>query len=96
MDTTTDRVAVVKRAAEDLAVRLLENGLVTDDPQLVPTCAKLKPFQDKLGGVDRGLIQKGLALVSVDPGIDDEAAAKTCLVHLVEKLDGMKWMFGIF
>lgn len=82
----------VKQRAEDLAMQLLENGLVTDDTQLVPTCEKLKPFQDKLGAVDRGLIQKGLALVSVDPSLDEEAAAKDCLIKLVEKLDGMKWL----
>jgi hypothetical protein len=96
MMTTTDRAATVKRHAEDLAMNLVENGLATDDPVLVPVCEKLKPFKDKLGSVNRDLVRKGLAMIEVDDvGSEVEVAAKDCLVKLVDKLWGMRLMFGI-
>jgi hypothetical protein len=91
-----DRKVTIKRRAEDLAMELVEGGLVTDDPVLAPVCEKLRPFQAKLGAVNRDLVGKGLAMVDVEePFGDEEAAAKDCLVKLVDKLWGMRLMFGI-
>jgi len=76
-------------------MQLLGNGLTSDDPVLAGVCDRLRPFQEKLGQVDRGLVQKGLALVSANPSLADEEAAKECLVGLVDKLNSMRWLFGI-
>ena len=95
MDTTTDQRAATLQRAEDLALQLIENGLVTDDPMLQGAAEKLRPFQEKLGKVDRDLIRKGLAMVSVGETEDVEVEAKACLVGLVNKLWGMRLMFGI-
>jgi hypothetical protein len=95
MESTTNRAAAVKQRAEDLAMELLAAGLATDDPVLAPVCEKLKPFQEKLGAVNRDLIRKGLDLVTVGDG-EVEEGAKQCLAQLVEKLHGMRFMFGIF
>lgn len=96
MESTTNRAAAAKQRAEDLAMELLASGLVTDDPVLAPVCEKLKPFQEKLGAVNRDLLRKGLDLVTVTDDGDAEDSAKLCLVQLVEKLHGMRFMFGIF
>jgi hypothetical protein len=91
-----DRKASIKQRAEDLAMELVENGLATSDPALAPVCEKLRPFQAKLGMVNRDLVGKGLAMVTVeDPFGDEDEAAKACLVKLVDKLWGMRLMFGI-
>ena len=91
-----DKIAAVKKRAEDLAMQLVESGLVTDDPALASICERLRPFQAKLGKVSRTLVRQGLALVTVEePFADEEDAAKACLVALLDKLDSMKSMFGI-
>jgi hypothetical protein len=90
-----DRSALVKQRAEELAMQLLENDLTTDDPDLQGACEKLRPFKAKLNKVDRDLIRKGLDMVTPDPLLVFDAAAKKCLNDLVEKLWGMRFMFGV-
>jgi hypothetical protein len=94
---TTNQRAAAKQHAEDLAMQLIEGGLISDDPQLAKVCEKLKPFQDKLGGVSRDLVRQGLAMVEPEElaSWDVEASAKGLLVALADKLDGMKSMLGI-
>jgi hypothetical protein len=94
VQTTTNR-ALIKQRAEDLAVQLIENNLVTDDPMLQGAAEKLRPFRDKLGQVGRDLIGKGLAMVPIEETDDVEAGAKRALVALVDKLWGMRLMLGI-
>ena len=90
------RVENVKQQAEDLAMRLIENGLETSDPLLTDACAKLKPFQARLGQINRDVVRKGLGMVKVELHTDDDSyEAKLVLNQLVKKLESMKWMFGI-
>jgi hypothetical protein len=92
-----NRVESVKQQAEDLAMTLIGNGLVTDDPLLVDACNKLKPFQAKLGMVNRDVLRKGLDMVKVELHTDDDSyEAKLVLNQLIKKLESMKWMFGLF
>ncbi len=97
LQAVQDRGAAVKQRAEDLAMELLGNGLVTDDPALAEACAKLRPYQAKLAGVSRDMVSKGLALVEVaDPFGDQEWEAKRCLLALLVKLEAMVPMLGLF
>lgn len=91
----TGRKAKIKRQAEDMALELIGNGLQTTDPAMVPLCEKLRPFQEKLGRVDRNLVRMGLNMVSVNLNGDDNEEAKRCLHELVTKLEGMAPMLGI-
>lgn len=92
---TADRASLVKKRAEDLAVELIEAGLVTDDPELQELCSKLMPYKDKLAKVDRGLIQKALDPITPDPMLTFEPSARKCLKDLVEKLWGMRHFLGM-
>ena len=90
------RKAHVKKLAEDMAVNLIGNGLQTSDPDLLPVCEKLRPFQESLVKVDRNLVRMGLNMFSPPlSSQDDHTEAKACLVELVKKLEGMAPMLGI-
>lgn len=87
--------AAIKQRAEDLAMELLQSGLVTDDTQLAEACVKLRPHRAKLAMINRDIVRKGLALIEVeDPFGNEEEQAKACLLALLAKLEGMKSMFG--
>jgi hypothetical protein len=95
--TTTDRRAAIKQRAEELAVQLISGGLVTDDPALQGVVEKLRPFKARLGQINRDLVRKGLGMIEIDPSCnwEVEEGAKKALVDLVDKLWGMRLLFGI-
>lgn len=98
-----NRLEKITALAEATAVKLVKNGLVSDDPRLEPLCKKLGRLKPLLRGRDldeariKSLLTSGLAMVKLKPGHGtDEEEAIRLLDALADKLGSMSSMFGAF
>ena len=83
MGTMTNRKASIEGAAEQIAMELIRNGLMTDNPNYVNLCERLARFKPLL------------AQHKASHAASDKAETMRLLNALVDKLGGMAKMMGI-
>lgn len=104
LKTKDEGVKAIRAQAEDVAFKLVQDGLVSGDPKLSALCERLQPYKGMLSGKSleeakvRTMLRNGLRAVRFkpDPSASREDEVVRMLNGLADKLKGMAKMYGFF
>jgi hypothetical protein len=101
---TQQRKASIEAQAEEVAITLIKNGLVTNDPRYTDLCRSLAPFKPLLakhGKADeaaaRRVIRNGFRTIKLKPihGESNDDQVLRLLNALIDKLTTMARLMGL-